>query len=336
MSSPPPLTLVQVTCFVTVAETASFAETGRHLGMTTSGVSKTIARLETVRGIRLFNRSTHAVSLTPEGERLLPLAQAALGRMAEVDRAMSAAAEGGTGGRVRLSAPTAFVRACLAPLLPLFRAGHPNVVLDLRGNDAMVDLAVGGIDLALRTGRIRGIPGHRIQHLLTFPWVTCASPDYVRRKGEPSDPADLARHDLIGFRNQRTGIVDPWRYRQRVRDESEDLRLVPNPAFVLDDANASAAAAVAGSGILWAPQWLVAAALRSGTLVPLLAGWAGEAMRMSIVRRDGPAPERNDQVIAFLRAHRTSFGANDPEQRSLTGGGDAIRRRSAATGSRSG
>jgi DNA-binding transcriptional LysR family regulator len=307
MSTPLPLTMIQLGCFVAVAETGSFAEAGRRLGMSTSGVSKTIARLELARAVRLFNRSTHAVSLTPEGERLLPLTREAVRGVEEVDAALSIAASSGAVGRVRLSAPTAFLNACVAPLLPRFREALPHVSLDLRGSDVMVDLAQEAFDLVLRTGLIKGIPGHRQQALFSFPWVTCASPDYLARRGKPLVPADLASHDLVGFRNQRTGVVDPWRYGQRRRSEIKTIRFPPTAAIVMDDANAIVAAAVSGTGIAWAPRWLVSAALRAGALIPLLSDWTGEEMKMFVVRRVGPAPKRTEQVISFLRKHRLSF-----------------------------
>lgn len=305
MSTPLPLTVVQLSCFVRVAETGSFAEAGRRLGMTTSGVSKTIARLEQGRGVRLLNRSTHAVSLTPEGERLLPLAREAIRGMGQLETALGAAAAGDAGGLVRIGAPTAFLQACLAPLLPGLREALPHVKLDLRGSDEMVDLADGAVDLVLRTGPLKGIPGHLGQLLFRFPWVTCASPDYLARRAAPRDPDDLAGHDLIGFRNQRTGLVEPWLFRGKLGVAS--LRVQPEPALIVDDANAIAAAAAAGAGIAWAPRWLVSAALGAGGLVPVLADWAGEEMAMSLVRRDGLVPRRVEQVVAFLKEHRQSF-----------------------------
>ena len=275
--------------------------------MTTSGVSKTISRMEKVRGIRLLNRSTHAVSLTPEGERLLPFAQGAIRGMAEVEAIMSVAASSGAGGRVRLGAPTAFLNACLAPLLRRFREAHPQVTLELRGSDMMVDLADEAVDLVLRTGHLKGIPAHLSQVLFEFPWVTCASPDYLARHGQLGAPADLAGHELLGFRNQRTGIVDPWLYREPGCHDGRTLRHLPSPKFILDDANAIVAAATAGAGIAWTPQWLVSSALRNGALVPLLTEWSAEEMAMSLVRREGLIPERVEQVIAFLKANRFLF-----------------------------
>jgi DNA-binding transcriptional LysR family regulator len=301
------LTFAQLQCFVGVVETGSFAAAGRQLGLTTSGVSKTIARLEMARGVRLLNRSTHSLSLTDEGERLIDLAREALQSVGRVEDALGSVAFAGSTGRVRISAPTAFVGACLVPLLPRFRATYPEILLDLRASDAMVDLADEAVDLALRTGPISNIPGHLTQLLFTFRWVTCASPDYLARRGSPSRPADLSHHDLVAFRNQRTGLVDPWRLRTSGA-VSVATRLAPSPAVVLDDANAACAAALAGAGLLWAPEWLVNHALGAGRLVEVLAEYAGERMRMSIIRRDQPHnPERLGRVLAFLSESRSTF-----------------------------
>ena len=304
--STPALTMIQLQCFVRVVDTGTFAEAGRQLAMSTSGVSKTIARLENSRGVRLLNRSTHSLSLTPEGEHLIGLARDAVRSVEQIDQALAVAARDGTAGRVRLGAPTAFLAACIAPLLPAFRAVHPDIVLDLRGSDEMVDLADDGLDLVLRSGSIDGIPGHLQQTLFTFPWVTCASPTYLLGRTKLATPADLTDHALIGFQNQRTGLLDPWRFKTAAERQSE--RWSPDPAIIVDDANAIVEAAIAGAGIAWAPQWLVANALRSGKLVPLLEAWSFERMTMSMVRRrHGHNPKRVDSVIGFFKANAPAF-----------------------------
>jgi hypothetical protein len=108
------LSTVQLRCFVRIVETGSFAKTGRELGLSTSAVSKTMSRLEEAAGVRLLNRSTHSLSLTPEGEELIAPA-----REAVVDAALGAAARLGVGGRVRLGAPTALPVLGLGLLLLL-------------------------------------------------------------------------------------------------------------------------------------------------------------------------------------------------------------------------
>ncbi len=289
-------------CFVHVVDAGSFAEAGRRLGLSTSGVSKTIARLEAAKGVRLLNRSTHSLSLTPEGETLIGPAREAVRGLERVDAAFAAAAREGTVGRVRLGAPTAFLRARLAPLLPALHAAHPEIVLDLRGSDEMMDLAEAGLDIALRTGATDGVPGHLQRTLTSFGWVACAAPGYLAGRPAPAAPDDLGRHRCIGFRNQRSGLVDPWRFLDPVG--GAPVRWVPQPAVVIDDANAVAQAAVAGARIAWAPDWLVADALRTGALVAVLSDWAAERTVMwAVRRRNARDPERIEQVLAFLKAN---------------------------------
>lgn len=150
----------------------------------------------------------------------------------------------------------------------------------------MIDLADEAADLALRTGPIDGIPGHLQQVLFRFPWVTCASPHYLAQRGTPLRPADLIGHDLIALRNQRTGLVDPWRYRHVAGAQGDAVRWVPSPRVIVDDANAVHAAAIAGAGVLWAPRWLVCDSLRTERLMPILSDWSADEMNMSIIRRD--------------------------------------------------
>lgn len=303
MSTRPTSTsLVQLLCFVRVVEAGSFAEAGRQIGITTSGVSKAINRLETAYGLRLLHRSTHSMSLTEEGETLLAEAREALRGFDRLETALGESAGGGRAGRVRLSAPTAFVRACLVPAIAGFRAHHPDIILDVRGSDGMVDLADEGVDIALRTGRVVGTPGHIMRTLFSFPFTACATPDYLARRGTPSTPRDLGNHDLIGFRNSGTGRVQPWRFRSTTSEqEVGETAHVPDARIVFDDALSAWEVARTGHGIAWAPEWLARNDLRSGCVAEVLKTWRSEEMPMSLLRRDRKlTPKRIESVIAFL------------------------------------
>ena len=136
---------------------------------------------------------------------------------------------------------------------------------------------------------------------MTFGWVACAAPGYLAQNGAPAHFDDLHDHCCIGFRNQRTGLVDPWRFRGT---GNEPVRWVVEPAVVLDDANAVVAVARSGYGIAWAPEWLVAEHLRDGTLVSILSDYAAEPMMLSMVRRrNNRDPKRIERVLAFLKAN---------------------------------
>ena len=301
MSTPMPSTsFTQLAMFVAIVDSGSFAAAGRQLGMSRSAISKTITRFEETHAIRLLNRSTHALSLTEEGEQLIALAREALQSVAEFEAAASESGATGVTGRVRINAPSALITMSLVPALPVFCERHPEIQLDLRGSNDIIDLAAEGVDLALRAGDIATTPGYIQTHLFKFAWVTCAAPSYLEAHGIPQTPMALKQHRLIGFRNDRTGMVESWLYRP---DGALPHRVSPGAALLFDDAVAAAGAVHSGVGIAWAPKWLVASSLESGALVPLLEDWEILETSISIVRRDRRlTPARVRIVIDWLKA----------------------------------
>jgi DNA-binding transcriptional LysR family regulator len=297
------VSLSQLRCFIAVVDARSFASAAHQLALTTSGVSKTISRLEAAYGLRLLHRSTHSISPTEAGERLIGPARAVLNGAADIDAILTHAGKSAATGSVRIGAPTAFVRRCLVPLLPAFIERHPDIVLELRASDVMVDLAEVGLDLTIRSGQLDGLPGHVRLPWFEFDWVACGSPRYLERRGMPKTPWDLATHDLIGFRNTRTGLVEPWRLR------AESFPRSPAWRFVTDDAESALLAAVNDAGIMWAPRWLAADALASGMAIEVLPDWRGNMMPMSILRRGQTLlPTRVRVVMDFLHGQAATFG----------------------------
>lgn len=300
-NDPVDLSLSQLRCLLVVVKAGGFAEAARRLGLSTSAVSKTIARLEATHGVRLLHRSTHSVSPTEECRALLAPAGAAAQAMDELVQALDHAATR-TGGSVRLTAPIAFQRHCLIPLLPALRRDHPDLHLDLRASNDFLDLADHGIDLAIRSGELDAVPGHVRQPWFSCPWIVCAAPNYLASHAMPTVPADLSAHDLIGFRASDDGLVRAWRFRDPLTRTV--LRHVPEPVLVVDDGEAGWGAALDGVGVVRAPLFLAAAAVRAGRMVELLRDWRDDDAPVSIVRRDTRlTPPRVVQMIAFLRRH---------------------------------
>lgn len=282
----------QLRCFVAVVDAGSLAEAGRQLGMSTASVSKSIARLEQAAGAKLLHRSTHALSLTEDGERLLEPAREAVRAAGAFRQSAGARAPSGW---VRISAPVALMRDVLTPVLADFMRRHPEIRLDLRASNEIVDLARDGIDLAIRSGSLTRVPGHLQTTWFKFPWIVCASPEYLEGRPEPKRPDDLRAHALIGFRNQRTGQVRPWTFRRK----QETIQIAPNPTSIFDDGASAWRAAVLGAGIVSAPLWLAAADVRAGRAVEVLQDWRDVDAVVSFVRRDESA--RVNRVIAHLR-----------------------------------
>ncbi|WP_102226989.1 LysR family transcriptional regulator [Acidimangrovimonas sediminis] len=293
------LSIAQLRCFLAVIEAGSFVGAAQRLAMTTSGVSRTMSRLEAAQGVSLLHRSTHSVSPTEAGEVLIGPARTALAEFAIAAATLRDLGTQSAVGRVRIGAPPAFIRHCLVPQLPAFHESHPKILLDLRASDALADLASTGLDLAIRSGPLDGLPGHVRVQWFSFPWVICAAPTYFDQRGVPQSPEDLRVHDLIGFRNSRTGVVDSWRLRDgRTIDAAQAWSLV------IDDAETAFQAALAGLGLIWAPYWLVSEALRDGTVTEVLKDWRGIPSPFSLLRRDESIlPKRTEIVKTFLRDH---------------------------------
>lgn len=297
------ISLSQLRCFVAVVDAGSLAEAGRRLGMSTASISKAIARLEQTSGVRLLHRSTHAVSLTQDGEQLIEQARDVVVAASVFSRSAGVQTQESAAGWVRVTAPVAFMRDVLTPLFTEFSRENPSIRLDLRASNELLDLAKDGIDLAIRSGSLVRSPGHVQTAWFKFPWVVCASPEYLAGRELPEQPSDFAAHKLIGFRNQRTGQVRPWWFRQP-GSEGDVVQVAPAASCIFDDGASAMKAVVHGAGILSAPLWLAADDLRAGRAVELVRGWRHDDVTMSFLRRDRRlTPERVNTVIAYLRRH---------------------------------
>lgn len=202
-------------------------------------------------------------------------------------------------GRVRITAPTSFARACIMPELPSFLRANPDIRVEVQFGNEIADLAAEGIDLAVRSGRLDGLPGHLVRRLCFFPWVACASPQYLKGHKPLGTPHDLTGHDHVGFRNKATGQILTWRF---AGPEGEaGVRLTPKAKHVFDDAESAWSMVRDGFGIGWAPAWLGLDDLRSGRVVEVLRDWRIERESLSMVRlASRHAPKRTLLAMDFL------------------------------------
>lgn len=196
--------------FVQVVKSGSFTSAARRLGVSTTAVSRSVARLEQRLDTRLFNRTTRSMRLTAEGQLFYEHVEAGL---AHVDQAVDMVREARQGpvGRIRVSTVTYFGRYFLLPLVPEFLSAFPNVDLEICMNDVMPDLIGEGFDVGIVYGRPKETR-YVSRHLYRLPLVLVASPEYLARKGEPTRPQDLTRHDCIvalGHSGERYG----WTFR---------------------------------------------------------------------------------------------------------------------------
>ena len=236
--------------FARVAELGSFSAAAEALGLPKGRVSQLVQQLESSLGVRLLQRTTRRVQLMPDGEAVLERARLLLADAQELG-GLFQRAPGELRGHLRLDLPVRLAVNQVLPALPAFLAAHPGLTLDLSSTDRRVNPIEEGFDCVLRVGAIgdESLVARRLGVLRQF---NLASPDYLRRHGEPQHPAELAEgHRLIHYAQRlsaRSPPVFEW------LDAQGTLQLQPMAAVLaVNHTEAYEAAAVAGLGLIQAP-----------------------------------------------------------------------------------
>lgn len=255
----------EIAAFLAVAAQGSFVGAGRLLERHPTVISKRVAAMEKRLGVRLVERSTRQVRITPVGEQLEQRLRAALGMIAEAEQqAISGAAE--VRGVLRLALPAAMGRLCIGPLLPEFLDAFAQVSIVADYSERLVDIIEEGFDLAIRIGELED---NRLiaKKLCDHRRILCASPAYLERHGVPQAPAQLSEHNCLRF----SGLASfpQWRMYAGERQVS----VTPRGNLTANDSESLLAAARAGAGILGAGEWLMSRDLAAGTLVRVLPEW---------------------------------------------------------------
>lgn len=253
-----------VSVFVACVERGGFANAGRKLGISRSAVGKTVARLETELGVRLFQRTTRSLRLTDDGQIYFESARRAL---SELETARAAIAQGRCEpvGRLRVTAPVTFGRLCVAPVLLGLAHKNPGLELTMSFSDRPAQLVEDGYDLAVRVSHSAEGSGLVVRKLATFEMILCASPAYLEARGVPVSTADLERHDRVVF--LRSGGSAVWRLPDNLAGWTEFDGGASR--ICMDNLEAAADAAAGGHGIAWLPNWLVDNQIEAGRLTRL-------------------------------------------------------------------
>jgi DNA-binding transcriptional LysR family regulator len=257
--------LNDILVFMAVVDEGSFVAGGQAMGLTRSAAGKALNRLEDRLGVRLLNRTTRALSLTDEGRVFY---DRGLQILAAVDDAEASVAgrHGTPRGVLRLTVPDAFGRLVVLPLLRKYLKAWPDIQVEVNLTDRQADIVEEGFDLAVRIGEAS--PDTRLvsRVVAKYKAVLCASPSYIAERGEPLDADELAAHDCLFFtsRNRRQS----WRF---LGDDGVRVKAQGRSRLRLDSGEAIRNAAVAGLGIAFLPDFLVAEDLAAGRLQQVLA-----------------------------------------------------------------
>jgi LysR family transcriptional regulator for bpeEF and oprC len=249
-----------ISSFVRVVEARSFRAAAAQLGMTPSGVSRAVSRLEEQIGVRLLFRSTRALNLTDDGESFYHRCKDLL---ADLDEAVDALGYARTKprGKLRVAMNVSVGRAGLIPNLADFEQRYPDIRLELSMSERNIGLIEEGIDCAIRMGELEdsNLVARKLGY---FSNVLCASPGYLARHGTPTCIDDLKRHQCINYVYPTNGRAYQWQF------DSPDgpVALDVDAHLLINDGESVIQAAIAGLGIIQMPHWLAAGPIGHGKL----------------------------------------------------------------------
>ena len=254
--------LTGIRLFNKVAETGSFSEAGRQLGLAPSSVSRQVNTLEESLGTRLLNRTTRNLHLTEAGELYYERTHRILGEIEDANIAVSQLQQEPR-GTLRLNIPVVFGRRYIAPTLPEFLERHPDVRVELQVTDHYVDLIEDGADLAIRIGGLTNA-SFIARKLVSIRRVLVASPGYIERHGAPSTPEDLANHNCLQSR------VHPGETVWELSGEGRVVKVRVAGNLHANNVEAINTAMLNGGGIALLPTWVTGKDVQRGDAVVLL------------------------------------------------------------------
>ncbi|MBB1636239.1 LysR family transcriptional regulator [Cupriavidus sp. UME77] len=297
--------LPDMAVFARVVDAGNFSVAARQLGSTPSTVSRQIKRLEEALATRLLERSTRKVRMTESGAEVYRYCRDVVSAAAG---AMDAAGHvvGRPQGRVSVSAPTAFAKTVIHPLVPAFLQAYPEVDLQLLFTDHETDPLADDLDLVIRLTE-HPPPGLAGRRLGAVRWVLCASPAYLRARGTPAQPRDLAEHDCLYL--GETADDNRW----RLRRDTETQTVTVSGRYVANHAGARLEAAQQDLGIASLPEFTAALALQAGELVQVLPDWELQARAYVgtvwlLYPPNRFLPPKVRALIDYLAAHIGSAG----------------------------
>jgi DNA-binding transcriptional LysR family regulator len=276
--------------FAAVAHAGSLSAAARALGTPVASVSRKLAALERHVGARLVSRTTRRAALTEVGRRYLETCQRVLAQIDEADRSAAGDAREPQ-GLLTVTAPVAFGRLHVVPVVTEFLRGQPKVDVRLSLADRNLEWIEEGLDVAVRIGALpdSSLVATRVGAVRR---ITCASPDYLRRRGTPAQPEDLAAHDCVSFDGPAS--LGRWSFptKRGARAVSVRSRLTVTAAEAAIDAAAS------GLGVTRVLSYQAAEAIAAGRLTCILERFEPPALPVSVLHAEGRAPR--PKVRAFV------------------------------------
>ncbi|MES2353429.1 MAG: LysR family transcriptional regulator [Pseudomonadota bacterium] len=263
--------------FVRVVDANSFTRAAESLGLPRTTITTTIQNLEAFLQVRLLNRTTRSLSLTPDGAAYYERCARILSDVEETESAFRDVARRPQ-GRLRIDVPAPIGRLILIPRLCDFHTRYPDIEIAIGMGDRPVDLVQEGVDCVIRVGELidSTLVARRIG---LFKSVTCASPDYLTHYGEPKTIEDLQAHRAVHYFSSRTGRTIDWDF--VIDGVTTEVKM--NGVVSVNDADAYLACGLQGFGLIQAPRFMALPHLEAGTLREVLPQWSPTPMPISVL-----------------------------------------------------
>jgi DNA-binding transcriptional LysR family regulator len=277
-----------------IADSPSLTQAAHRLGISKASVSQRLGALEKAVGMRLVRRTTRSITLTPAAMQFVEDTRLSFARI-EQSYGYIRDMAGAPRGLLRISAPVAFGRQRVAPAIPEFSRRFPEIKLELDLTDRIVNLAQDGIDLAIR--HARRVPDSCVAiPLCTSRTVLVASHDYLRRRGQPTSPLNLAAHDCLVY--LREAADQQWSFEAIAsRKRTERVSVSVDGSFKANNSEVLREAVLGGLGVGLLPDFSAERDLRVGTLVQLLSGWRPVDFFGDTVYAIRPAGTQTSQTV---------------------------------------
>jgi LysR family transcriptional regulator for bpeEF and oprC len=288
--------------FTRVVEAGTFTKAADSLSLPKASVTKQIQALESRLQVKLLNRTTRRVTVTADGAAYYERASRLISDLDDIEASMTNA-QANPRGRLRVDVGAAIGSLVIVPALSTFHDRYPDIQLDLGVGDRPVDLIGDNVDCVIRGGDLteQFLVARRIGSL---PFLTVASPDYLKRYGTPAHPSELedGSHRAIHFFSSRTGRPFPHMYEKG----GEKIELAGRYQLAVNESNAHTAAVLAGLGVTQCTTFVAAPHLASGALVEVLQGWTRPVLPIHVVYP--PNRHLSAKVRAFVDWAADLFG----------------------------
>lgn len=283
--------------FTRVVDLGSFSRAAAEMGIGQPAATKQVAQMEKELGARLLHRSTHGVKPTEVGTLYYEKCKLIVLHDEEA-RSVATLMQSQVQGALRISTSIAFGRRVLAPMVLRFMQTHPGLRIDLSFDDRYVNLVEQGVDVAIRMGRLADST-LGATYLGISPWVAVAAPAYLKRRGAPAKPDDLAAHDALVYSTAQGDAI--WHF----AGPGKTSQAVPvNGRLRSNNLSVLLAAARDGFGVAVLPHYVASDGLRGGEIVSILDGWRLPSQEVhAVYPSPRMIPAKVQELVVWLKGN---------------------------------